>query len=231
MLPSICSPTRCPWGEKALDGQLDQQEIDHLREELDGLADRGSLSAELEKAAELLRSKGMDHAAATLLAPEAEAKEAKVVAKVAAAEEKAAEKEADAPKPKRKYTKRAKVKAAAEPKADKPKKAKAKKEAKAKHKPVSGQSGPPIKGLTFEDLNKKEKLLLGCFELKGDREIRTISQLADEAFKTASVSVKKAESWVRNSLRRPIRSEPAWLEKTEPGSYRLTVYGRNQLKK
>jgi CBS domain containing-hemolysin-like protein len=36
-------------GEKALAGQLDQEEIDHLREELDGLAERGSLSAALKK--------------------------------------------------------------------------------------------------------------------------------------------------------------------------------------
>ena len=36
-------------GEKALAGQLDQYEIDHLREELDVMADRGSLSQELKK--------------------------------------------------------------------------------------------------------------------------------------------------------------------------------------
>ena len=36
-------------GEKALAGQLDAYELDHLREELDAVADRGSLSAELKK--------------------------------------------------------------------------------------------------------------------------------------------------------------------------------------
>ncbi len=36
-------------GERALAGQLDQFELDHLREELDALAGRGSLSAELKK--------------------------------------------------------------------------------------------------------------------------------------------------------------------------------------
>ncbi len=36
-------------GGKALAGQLDQFELDHLREELDAMAERGSLSAELKK--------------------------------------------------------------------------------------------------------------------------------------------------------------------------------------
>ncbi len=36
-------------GQMALAGQLDQDEVDHLREELDGLAERGSLSAALKK--------------------------------------------------------------------------------------------------------------------------------------------------------------------------------------
>jgi hypothetical protein len=36
-------------GEKALAGKLDQFELDHLREELDAMAERGSLSAELKK--------------------------------------------------------------------------------------------------------------------------------------------------------------------------------------
>ena len=212
----------------------------------------GSLSAELEKAAALLRSKGMDHAAATLLAPEAEAQ---VVAKVAATEAKAearaeakaeaaAEKD-DAPKrQKRKYTKRAKLKLVASeeaaPKKQKRKYTKRVKSAKTartgaktaatakhKHKPVSGQSGPAIKELTFEDLNKKEKLLLGCFAAKGDREVRTIESLAAEAFKT--VSAKKANSHARNSLRRPVRAR--LVEKPEPGSYRLTALGRKTVNK
>jgi len=36
-------------GEKALAGKLDQFELDHLREELDAMAERGSLSANLKK--------------------------------------------------------------------------------------------------------------------------------------------------------------------------------------
>jgi hypothetical protein len=36
-------------GKKALAGQLDQYELDHLREELDGMAEKGSLTAGLKK--------------------------------------------------------------------------------------------------------------------------------------------------------------------------------------
>jgi len=182
-----------------------------------------SLSAELLKAANLLRSKGMDHAAAQLLAPEEVAKPAEAPAPVLALVEQ--------PKQKRKYTKRAKaVEKTIKAKSVKAKSVKTKsKVTKAKHKPVSGQSGPAIKELTFEDLNKKEKLLLGCFEVKGDREVRTIDELAAEAFKTASVSVKKANSWARNSLRRPVRA--GLVEKPEPGSYRLTALGRKIVNK
>jgi hypothetical protein len=36
-------------GQRALAGELDRYELDHLREELDGMAEKGSLSAELKK--------------------------------------------------------------------------------------------------------------------------------------------------------------------------------------
>lgn len=262
----------------------------------------GSLASELEKAAALLRSKGMNHAAASLLAPEdaapepskgkqkatrskraklaavaeekvvltkkqkkaakaaakaerlAAAKEAKVAAKVAktaarqakaeakaakVAELKAAKLAKSEAKSAKLAARKAKLDAKAEARAAKvaARAAKAKGAAKGakagktarKAKPVSGQSGPVIKGLTFDDLNKKEKLLLGCFEVKGEREVRTIEQLAAEAFKTAAHSLKKANSWVRNSLRRPVRC--GWLEKPEPGSYRLTPEGRKVVNK
>ena len=56
-------------GEKALAGQLDQFELDHLREELDGMAERGSLSAELQKLRrELAAAKPAASAAAPLSA-------------------------------------------------------------------------------------------------------------------------------------------------------------------
>jgi hypothetical protein len=134
--------------------------------------------------------------------------------------------EAPVERVKRKYTKRAKQAATSEPVQKKAKVAKAKVAKVAKHKAISGQSGPRIKELAWDDLNKKEKILLGCFELKGDRETRTIEALAAEAFKT--VSAKKANSHVRNSLRRLIRGD--LLEKPEPGSYRLSVLGRKIVK-
>ena len=36
-------------GQRALAGELDRYELDHLREELDGMAEKGSLTAELKK--------------------------------------------------------------------------------------------------------------------------------------------------------------------------------------
>lgn len=177
-----------------------------------------SLSAELEKAAALLKSKGLDHAAAQLLAPE-EKTESKVEEKKAEATKKRGRAAAKALAESAKAKKVAKVKAKKVAKA---------KEAKEKRKATSGQSGPAIEELPWNALNKKEKLLIGCFNLEGEREIRTIEQLADEAFKSAAKSVKKANSWARNSLRRLMRSGK-WLEKVEPGKYRLTPGARKML--
>lgn len=124
--------------------------------------------------------------------------------------------------PQKRKAKAAKVKTKAKKaKATKAKKAKA---AKAK-KPVSGQSGPAIESLPWSALNKKEKRVVGCFELEGEGEIRTIESLAKEAF--PHQPAKKANSWVRNSLRRPVRAN--WLEKVKPGEYRLTEAGRKRL--
>lgn len=169
------------------------------------------LSAELEKAAALLKAKGLDHAATQLLAPEGVTPEKKKTLR-----KKAAVRVTSKPKSVRKV----KTKAA---------KATAKKTAKktAKHKATTGQSGPPIKELGLDDLNKKERLLVGCFDLEGEREIRTIEQLGSEAFKNQTL--KKQNSWARNSLRRLMRSGK-WLEKTEPGKYRLTSWARTALR-
>lgn len=190
-----------------------------------------SLSAELEKAAALLKSKGLDHAAAQLLAPE-EKTEPKVE------EKKTEEKKADASKKKKgraaakalaesaKEKKAAKAKAKV--KASSPKKSAPKKEAKEKRKAISGQSGPAIEELPWNALNKKEKLLVGCFNLEGEREVKTIEQMADEVFKGKAKNAKQSNSWTRNSLRRLMRSGK-WLEKVEPGKYRLTASARKML--
>jgi hypothetical protein len=59
-------------GEKALAGQLEQFELDHLREELDAVAERGSLSAELKKLRkDLARAKPAAPAAPAAAEPKA----------------------------------------------------------------------------------------------------------------------------------------------------------------
>jgi hypothetical protein len=201
-----------------------------------GTSEAASLSDELAKAAELLKSKGLDHAAAHLLAPE--------TAKTVEREEKAAEKTA-APKlkvvrtaakaksvrkvkAKAKTAVKAKAQAKAKPAVKASAKAKTAKTAKAaKHKPVSGQSGPRIAELGWEDLNKKEKLVIGVFDIEGEREVRTIEQIGAEAFQNQTL--KKQNSWTRNSLRRLMRAG-IWLEKVEPGKYRLTQAARTKLR-
>jgi hypothetical protein len=174
-----------------------------------------ALSAELEKAAALLKSKGLDHAAAQLLAPEAE------TTKTARAPRKSKTVRAAPLKSVRKVKTKTKTVA----------KATAKKVAKAakkvQRKATTGQSGPPIAELGLDDLNKKERLLVGCFDLEGERETRSIEQLGAEAFKHQPR--KKQNSWARNSLRRLMRSAK-WLEKTEPGKYRLTPWARTTLR-
>ncbi len=62
-------------GAKALAGELDQFELDHLREELDVMADRGSLSAELKKLRRDLATAKPAAATATAPAAAAAAKE------------------------------------------------------------------------------------------------------------------------------------------------------------
>lgn len=166
-----------------------------------------SLAAELEKAAALLKEHKPEKAVALLKKSGMDHAAEKLLAVEEAA------------KPKKKVAKAPRVAKA---------KATAKKAAASKReKATSGQSGPVIKDLKVEDLNKKERMLLGCFELKGEREVRTIEQLGAEAYK--SQPLKKQNSWARNSLRRLVRSEPAWLEKTEPGKYRLTTHARQKL--
>jgi hypothetical protein len=175
-----------------------------------------NLSAELEAAKKLLEKAGMTveagHSASKLLTPEKTKKaRAPRVAKAAAKTTEAPKADA-APK----KVKVAKAKAAAPAAPRKPRKG------------TTGQSGPVIENLTFDDLNNKERLLVGAFELKGEREIRTIEQLADEVFKGKAKNLKQANSWARNSLRRLMRSGK-WLEKVEPGKYRLTVWARKTL--
>lgn len=184
-----------------------------------------SVISELEQAQALLarlKTQGLDPAKAlALLAPEAEktaVDEPVVVKKPRKAKAVRAKTAAKAVKTKtatKEPKKLARAQAAATPKAAKP-----------VRKPISGQSGPPIEDLPWSALNKKEKLLIGAFDLEGEREVRTIEQLA-EVFTNAK-NKAQAYSWARNSLRRPMRNG-GWLEKLKAGEYRLTAAARKRL--
>lgn len=156
-----------------------------------------SLQAQLTEAAALLKKQGLGHAAAALLS-QSKAEKAKRTA----------------------------VRASAKVKAPGVKTRKARRAAAKEKKPSTGQSGPKIKDLQFADLNRKERLVMGCFSVSGEREVRSIAELAALAFK--SYPAKKANSWTRNSLRRLVRG--GLLEKPTPGAYRLSRVGRDAVK-
>ena len=192
-------------------------------------APTNALSGELEKAAALLKKHGVDHVSEVLTPEDPKKTEAKTEApKLKVVRTAVKPKSVTKVKAKTKTAKAKKTakKIVAKAKASKAKASKAK-TAKVAHKPVSGQSGPRITELSWDDLNKKEKLVVGVFDVEGEREVRTIEQIGSEAFKTQTL--KKQNSWTRNSLRRLMRSG-VWLEKTEPGKYRLTQAARTKLR-
>jgi len=119
---------------------------------------------------------------------------------------KAAPKKVAAPK------KAAAKKAVAAPKAAKKKRA---------EQPTSGQSGPPLE-LIRDKLNEKESRVVSV--LAGDANPVPINALATNCF--ADQPASKANSWVRNSLRRLARAK--WVEKVGKGTYRLSENGRAQ---
>jgi hypothetical protein len=124
---------------------------------------------------------------------------------------------------KKKATKKAakkvavKAKAAKTPKALKTPKSKTPK--KRTSEPKSGQSGPPL-DLKKADMNEKEKKILSI--LASDLNPMPINALATTCFPDAPAS--KANSWVRNSLRRTARAK--WVEKVGKGTYRLPEEAR-----
>lgn len=87
--------------------------------------------------------------------------------------------------------------------------------------PTSGQSGPPLE-LTKERLNSKEEKIVTY--LSGEANPVTIIALASICFGDQLTS--KANSWVRNSLRRLVRAK--WVEKVGQGTYRLTEMGHSR---
>ena len=119
--------------------------------------------------------------------------------------------------------KKAAAKKAAAPKEPKAKKAKAAKKsvppkAAAKEAPTTGQSGPPV-DFGKKSLNQKEtKVLSALNHGSGPRKISEIAEI------WKSQGLDKANSWVRNSLRRLVRG--GLVEQTERGTYRLTAKGK-----
>jgi hypothetical protein len=146
---------------------------------------------------------------------------AKAVAKKGAAKAKAAAKKKTTTKAKAAPKKAAKA-------APKKKKAPAKKSngakaakgnGKPKSAPTSGQSGPPI-DLSEKGLNAKELKILSA--LCNGQGTMTIKELATECFKGKAKA--QANSWVRNSLRRPARA--GLIEQVERGTYKATAKGK-----
>lgn len=81
-----------------------------------------------------------------------------------------------------------------------------------------GQKGVPL-DLPVEYMNPNELAVLRCFGLRdGYRTTLSITEIADKAF--PKKSEKRANSWVRNSLRRLVRG--SWLESIDRGVFRFT---------
>lgn len=133
------------------------------------------------------------------------AKAKKTTEKKAAPKKTAAPKKAAAKEPKPKKAKAAAAKKSVPPKA-------------AKEAPTTGQSGPPV-DFGKKSLNQKETKVLSA--LNHGSGPRKISEIADI---WKSQGLAKANSWVRNSLRRLVRG--GLVEQTERGTYRLTAKGK-----
>ncbi len=118
--------------------------------------------------------------------------------------------------PAKREKKAAKPKKAARQAATKTPKAPRKKRSGA---PTSGQSGPSL-DLAKDKLNDKEQKIVAT--LLGDANPMPINALATTCFSDQTQS--KANSWVRNSLRRLVRGK--WVEKVGKGTYRVTDQGK-----
>jgi len=86
----------------------------------------------------------------------------------------------------------------------------------------TGQSGPPL-NLTGAKLNPKEKRVLAVLE--SDANALPLVTLALACF--PEEDAKKANSWVRNSLRRLVRGE--WVARVGEGTYQITETGRRRM--
>lgn len=93
-----------------------------------------------------------------------------------------------------------------------------------KHKPTTGQSGPSIEDLGYEDLNAKEVKLIQAL---GDhvKQPMTIVELGAVCF--TGRSKFQQNSWTRNSLRRLICG--GLVDKLSRGVYKLSTSGLKKL--
>jgi hypothetical protein len=144
---------------------------------------------------------------AAAIQAKADKKAAKLAKKTAKLEAVAAKKAARAEK------KAAKLKAIADKKAAKT--------------ATTGQSGPPLKDLTAEDLNEKEVAVILALGTEGHRADKEISIMATECFPNKKKA--QANSWIRNGLRRLVRAK--LVEKTGKGLFKQTAEGRELAKK
>lgn len=139
------------------------------------------------------------------------------------------------PKAKRKVAKKAKAKT----KSVKPKKTAEKKPKVAKVRepkapkapkedgdlPKSGQSGPQISNMKFEKLNSNEQKVLRMMAASDAKTLRIV-EISGATFERKE-GPEKANSWVRNALRRLVRA--GFVGKAERGTYKVTAAGRKVL--
>lgn len=92
-----------------------------------------------------------------------------------------------------------------------------------------GQSGPPLE-LPWKALNPKERDVLRALNGtgRGPRRKMTLEELAEECFAKDASTPEQANSWVRNSMRRLVRG--SWVDKVEPGVYRISTKQRPKVK-
>lgn len=99
-------------------------------------------------------------------------------------------------------------------------------------KSSQGQTGPKL-DLVWGKLSKNEKHVLKIMlpEPGEHRKPMTIAEIAADTGWTKRMSKKKANSWVRNQMRRLHRAGfVEHAEKIKDGNYVLTDYGKRQAK-
>lgn len=87
--------------------------------------------------------------------------------------------------------------------------------------------------LHWDNLNTNERIVLGALNPAADKHRKplTIKEIADITGWVATLGTKKANSWVRNSMRRLVRAElVSHAEKVKDGKYVLTDSGKRMIR-